>query len=75
MADHKLDCKGLKCPLPIVEVFKKFKTMSVGDTLEVSSDDLAFPHDIEAWSRKMGQQVLGIEDEGGLIVAHIKKVQ
>ncbi|MCX6011931.1 MAG: sulfurtransferase TusA family protein [Chloroflexi bacterium] len=38
-ADHKLDCVGLYCPMPIVETSKKMKEVKSGEVLEVTADD------------------------------------
>ena len=35
-----LDAKGLMCPMPIVQLAKKIKTMKVGDELDLISDDV-----------------------------------
>ena len=75
MAEHQLDCKGMKCPMPIVEVFRKFSSVGIGDTLEIQSDDLAFPHDIEAWCNRMGQDLVEVKTTGGIVSAKIKKVK
>ena len=39
-----LDCCGLKCPQPVLKAKKALKTVVVGQTLEVLTDD---PHAIE----------------------------
>ena len=39
-----LDCCGLKCPQPVLKAKKALKTVVVGETLEVLTDD---PHAIE----------------------------
>ena len=57
MADRQLDCKNLKCPMPIVEISKAMKEMDAGQTLAVEATDLAFKADIEAWTRKMGHTI------------------
>jgi TusA-related sulfurtransferase len=73
MAEHILDCKNLNCPMPIVKVSKSIKTMSVGDTLEISATDPAFKADIEAWVRKTGNELVKFTD-GQTKIALIKKI-
>ncbi len=58
MADHYLDCKSLKCPMPIVKISKAFKSMEAGQTLEVEAMDPAFQKDLEAWVRKLGHDLV-----------------
>ena len=63
MATQTLDCKGLNCPMPIVEITKATKKLSSGDQLEVFATDLAFKLDLEAWSRRTGNTIREF-DEG-----------
>lgn len=58
----KLDCKNLNCPMPIVKISKAFKTLAVGDSLEVTATDPAFRADVEAWVRKTGQRLESFND-------------
>ncbi|MCS7084479.1 MAG: sulfurtransferase TusA family protein [Bacteroidia bacterium] len=58
----KLDCKNLNCPMPIVKIAKAFKTLAIGDSLEVTASDPAFKADLEAWVRKTGQKLESFKD-------------
>ena len=62
MPTETLDCKGMSCPMPIVEITKKVKAMESGQMLEVLATDLAFKLDVEAWSRRTGNQLMTFED-------------
>lgn len=62
MADVLLDCKGLKCPMPIVKINMASKTLHSGGILEVEADDLAFKPDLEAWIHKVGYELLSFEE-------------
>jgi tRNA 2-thiouridine synthesizing protein A len=53
-----LDCRDLRCPLPIVKISKAFKEMASGQTLRVEANDPAFKSDLEAWVRTMGHELL-----------------
>ena len=57
MPDMSLDCSGLSCPMPIVEISKAVRDMESGDLLEVTATDLAFQLDVEAWSRRTGHMI------------------
>jgi tRNA 2-thiouridine synthesizing protein A len=61
MADVQIDCRDLNCPMPIVRVSQKMKTMLDGQTLEVTATDPAFGADVRAWVNKMGHELLGLE--------------
>ena len=60
---EKLDCIGLSCPMPIVQLTKAVKKMESGETLEVTANDLAFKMDLEAWARKTGHTIVEFDEE------------
>lgn len=62
MADQKLDCTHLSCPLPIVEITRTVRTMESGQALEVTAKDRAFQSDVEAWARRTGHSIESFED-------------
>lgn len=74
MSTESLDCKGKRCPMPIVEIFKKINTMEVGDFLSVEADDLAFSTDVHAWCEQTGQKIVELSCNEGVTKALIEKV-
>lgn len=58
MADHNLDCKNLRCPMPIVRISQMIKSIPVGDRLSIEATDLAFRADLEAWTRRLGHALV-----------------
>ena len=73
MADKFLDCKGLRCPMPLVKLNGFLKEVASGDEVEVQATDPAFLPDIEAWAEHMGHQLLAKRKEGEVFVARIRK--
>jgi tRNA 2-thiouridine synthesizing protein A len=73
MTEQNLDCKGLNCPLPIVRISQTIKKMGAGDTLSVEATDPAFRADLEAWTRRMGHELVSFE-EGSCLRATLRKV-
>lgn len=73
MVDEKLDCKGMMCPMPIVHITKKMKTMDSGMVLEVVADDVGSKADVPAWAERTGNEILEMRDEGGDYYFIIKK--
>ena len=69
----KLNACGLQCPGPILQVYNKMQLMGEGEVLEVTASDPGFANDIEAWSQRTGNTLLGLEREPGKIVARIRK--
>ena len=62
-----LDCRGKRCPLPIIELSKKIKEIEVGQELLFSSDDPATAADLSAWARMTGNEFKVISDDNFLI--------
>jgi len=58
-ADLELDCRHLKCPLPIIRLATNIGDVPVGHTLAVVADDPAARPDIAAWCRMRGHDFVG----------------
>lgn len=58
-ADLELDCRGKRCPLPVIELARHVEDVAVGEVLAVVSDDVAARADIPAWCRMRGQEYAG----------------
>jgi tRNA 2-thiouridine synthesizing protein A len=50
-----LDCRGQRCPLPVIALAKRLPRLAVGSVLRVLADDPAAANDIPAWCRMRGQ--------------------
>jgi len=65
-ADLELDCRGMLCPLPVIELAKRHTEVPVGGLVAVLADDVAARTDIPAWCRMRGQEYLEEQPiEGG----------
>lgn len=68
MADPELtlDCRGLACPAPIIELARRHTEVAVGSLVAVAADDPAAAPDIAAWCRMRGHELVGQErgDDG-----------
>ena len=64
---QELDCRGKRCPLPIIELSKKIKESELGQEVLLISDDPATAADLNAWARMTGNQVKVISEENFLI--------
>jgi tRNA 2-thiouridine synthesizing protein A len=60
-ADLELDCRGLLCPLPVIELGKRVAEVPVGGTVAVIADDVAARTDVPAWCRLRGQEYVGAD--------------
>ncbi len=57
--DLSLDCRGLRCPLPVIRLANGFGDVPVGGVVEVLADDPASRADVPAWCRMRGQEYVG----------------
>ncbi len=73
MNSEPLNCLGLKCPRPIVEMAKRMRKMDYGEILEVHADDPVAEHDIPAWCETTGNTLLKTENVREFIKYFIKK--
>jgi tRNA 2-thiouridine synthesizing protein A len=71
-ANKYLDCKDMRCPLPIVKLSKAIKQMASGQIVVVEATDPAFKSDVQAWVKTMGCELLEFV-EGPVQVAVIRK--
>jgi TusA-related sulfurtransferase len=58
-ADVELDCRGLRCPLPVIRLAQAVAGIGVGGTVAVTTEDAAARPDVSAWCRMRGQEFLG----------------
>jgi tRNA 2-thiouridine synthesizing protein A len=65
-AEEVIDCRGQRCPLPVITLAGRLAELPVGTQVTVLSDDPAAAGDIPAWCRMRGQEYLGARAvEGG----------
>lgn len=55
----ELDCRGLLCPRPVIELARHVADVPVGAVIAVVADDVAAATDIPAWCRMRGQEFVG----------------
>jgi tRNA 2-thiouridine synthesizing protein A len=74
MSHFVLDARYLLCPMPVIRTQNRIAELAPGDTLEVQATDPGALHDIPAWCRVHGHQVLETRHEGNEIVVTVKVV-
>ena len=55
----EVDCRGLRCPVPVIRLARLLPEVEVGAVVAVTADDPAARPDIAAWCRMRGQEYLG----------------
>lgn len=58
-ADKLVDARGTACPGPLLEAKKGMGSVSVGQVVEVRSNDEGSRKDIPMWANKVGHEYLG----------------
>ena len=59
-----LDCRGKRCPLPVIELARTVPEVEIGSVVRVLADDPAAAVDIPAWCRMRGHEYVGAEGLG-----------
>ena len=62
--DLELDCRGMFCPMPIVQLKKATKNMKPGQVLQLVATDPGSKRDVPAWAEKTGNDILDSNEEG-----------
>ncbi len=57
--DLELDCRGMRCPMPVVELGRRIADVPIGGVVAVVADDVAAQVDVSAWCRMRGQEYVG----------------
>lgn len=55
----ELDCRGMLCPAPVIELNRHLADVDVGAVLAVVATDAAARVDIPAWCRMRGHEYVG----------------
>ena len=73
VADQKIDCLGLFCPMPILKTREAMKRLDTGQVLEMTSDDPASEADMRSWSARTGHTLLEVDRNGAVYRFFIRK--
>lgn len=57
----ELDCRGLLCPRPVIELGRHVTDVPVGELIAVTAEDPAARYDVPAWCRMRRQEYVGEE--------------
>lgn len=55
----ELDCRGRRCPQPVIELARHLGRVGVGEAVAVVTEDVAARTDVPAWCRMRGHEYLG----------------
>jgi tRNA 2-thiouridine synthesizing protein A len=72
----RLDCRGQRCPLPVIRLAREIGRIEVGAIIAVAADDPAAAADVPAWCRMQGQDFLGsVPDPDGIPVYAVRRTR
>jgi len=57
----ELDCRGMVCPAPIIELARRIEDVATGELVGVVASDAAARYDVPAWCRMTGHEYAGEE--------------
>ncbi len=69
-----VDVKGKACPIPVIKTAKAIKELSSGDVLEVLATDPGVEPDMHAWAKQTGNELISIDQDGGVFRVLLRKV-
>ncbi len=70
---ESLDCRGMRCPRPIVEMAKRMRKMEAGHVLEILADDPVAKRDVPNWCHTTGNEFIERRDEDSFFRFYVKK--
>ena len=68
-----LDCTGMQCPIPVIKTAQAMKTLASGQVLELLATDPGVEPDMTAWSRRTGNELLGIDKDGSVFHVFLRR--
>lgn len=72
MSHHELDARGLLCPMPVIRTQNRIAELAPGDTLDVRASDPGALHDIPAWCRVHGHEVIEARREQNEFIVRVR---
>ncbi|WP_431936752.1 sulfurtransferase TusA family protein [Micromonospora sp. RP3T] len=63
--DEVLDCRGQRCPLPVINLARRLPDLPAGAVVRVLADDPAAAVDIPAFCRMRGHEFLAAHPDAG----------
>ena len=68
-----IDARGLLCPLPVLKLRKRLKSVPVGEVVELWADDPAAIVDVPHFCDEAGHELVSQDDKTEHAVYRVKK--
>ncbi len=72
MSKQILDARKMLCPLPVIKAQNQIKKMNQGEELDVICTDPGALHDIPAWARINGHEVIATQQNDDELVITVR---
>jgi len=71
---HVVDAQGVPCPTPVLKIAQAIKTIEPGQVVELVATDPGVDPDMHAWTKRTGNELLGIEKDGDVFHVFVRRV-
>jgi len=68
-----LDCKGLTCPEPILNIRLAINELKPGEIVEMQATDPGSIADMDSWSKRTGNQIVEQRQEDDVYIFYVEK--
>ncbi|MDT8386988.1 MAG: sulfurtransferase TusA family protein [Thiogranum sp.] len=72
MTEHQLDARRMLCPMPVIRTQQKVEQLQPGDTVTITCTDPGALHDIPAWCRVNGHEILDMQQLDDEIIIGVR---
>jgi len=69
--EFTLDARNLLCPLPVIRTQERVASLKPGDALTVLATDPGTLHDVPAWCRVHGHELIEAKKDGTEIIVRL----
>ena len=72
---ERVDARGLVCPMPTIRLGQAIRRVSVGEIVELLSDDPGSEYNMAAWTRNTGHELVHSEKREGVYQFQFRRLQ
>jgi len=72
MSHHQLDARRMLCPMPVIRTQNFVVKLPAGDTVDVLCTDPGALHDIPAWCRIHGHEIINTQEQDGELTITVR---
>jgi len=74
MTRKRMDCKGIACPKPLIQISKAARELTSGDEIVVEATDPNFTIDVHAWAERTGNSIVSVEEDDDKMTVLIRVI-